>query len=166
MIFLPIATTFTTSWFWQKNIFSLLLLRSLHYDYDKKTNYFSFQYYFHYTIIMRIKYYFAITTTFTTPWSRQEINLFSFQHYLHYTIVMRKILQYCFPQEVQVSKRFMYDTVVSPSGTSVESLSIFFLRKFSVFKRFEHDTLVSSSGTSVESYILYYPIFVMKNVHS
>ena len=31
-----------------------------------------------------------------------------------------------------------------------------FLRKSSVFKRFVHDTLVSSSGTSVESYMLYY----------
>ena len=104
MIFLPIATTFTTPWFWQKNIFLLLLLHSLSYGYDKKkANYFSFQHYFHYTVIMRIKYYFAITTTFTTPWSWQEIKLFSFQHYRHYTIVMRKMLQYCFPQEVKFS---------------------------------------------------------------
>ena len=52
------------------------------------------------TIIMTVKYCFAIATTFTTPQSRQKINLFSFQHYLHYTITIRKILQYFLPQEV------------------------------------------------------------------
>ena len=34
---------------------------------------------------------------------------------------------------------------------------IFLLRKFSVSKRFVHDTVVSPSGTSLESYMLYYP---------
>ena len=29
--------------------------------------------------------------------------------------------KYFFPQEISVSKRFVHDTVVSPSGTSVES---------------------------------------------
>ena len=52
----------------KKNVVLLLIQRSLRYDYDKKkTNYFSFQHYFHYTVIMRIKYYFAIATRFTTP---------------------------------------------------------------------------------------------------
>ena len=87
MIFLPIATTFTTPWFWQKNIVLLLLLRSLRHDYNIKTNYFSFQHYFHYTVILRAKYCFTIATTFTTPWSRQKINLYSFQHYLHYKVL-------------------------------------------------------------------------------
>ena len=55
-----------------KNIVSLLLLRSLHHDYEKKnklfgSNYFSFQQDLHYTILMKIKYGFAIAATFTTP---------------------------------------------------------------------------------------------------
>ena len=100
------------------------------------------------------------TCTFNTPWSRQEINLFSFQHYLDYTIFMRKYRSIASLRNFSLSKRFVYDTVVSPSGISVESLSIFFFRKFSVFKRFLHDTLVLSSGTSVESYMLYYHVFI------
>ena len=112
--FLPIPNTFTTPWFWQKIIFLLLLLlRSLRYDYDKKTPKLSWE-----------KYCSIVS--------------------------LRKF---------SVSKRFVHDTIVSPSVISVKSLSIFFLGKFSVFKRFVHDTLVSSSGTSVESYMLYYPRF-------
>ena len=97
----------------------------------KKKNFFSFQHHFHYTVIMRIKYYLAIATTFTTPWSCQEINLFSFQYYLHYTIVIRKILQYCFPEEVKfsVSKRFVHDTVV------LMSFFYFFLQEVQCFKK-------------------------------
>ena len=38
----------------------------------------------------------------------------------------------------------------------------FFLRKFSVFKRFVDETVTSPSGFSVESYMLYYPIFRCK----
>ena len=128
----------------KKNIVLLLLLRSLRHDYNKKANYFSFQHYFHYTVIRRIKYCFNIATTFTTPWPRQKINLFSFQPYLHYKVL-----------EVQCSWKicrwYSSFTVRNFSGVLV----FFSLRKFSVFKRFVHDTLVSSSGTSVESYILY-----------
>ena len=51
----------------KKILFLLLLLRSIRHNYDKKTNYFSFQHYFHYTIIIRIKYCFIIAPTFTTP---------------------------------------------------------------------------------------------------
>ena len=55
-----------------KSIVLLLLLRSLRHDCEKKnklfgSNYFSFQQHFHYTIIMKLKYGFAIATTFTTP---------------------------------------------------------------------------------------------------
>ena len=42
-----------------------------------------------------------------------------------------------------------------------EVLDIFFLRKFSVSKRFVHYTVVSPSGTSVESYMLYYLSFII-----
>ena len=171
----------------KKDIVLLLLLRSLRHDYNKKANYFSFQHYFHYTVIRRIKYCFNIATTFTTPWPRQKINLFSFQHYPHYKVLEIQEIQWSLGifleiQEIQwslgifflrkfsVFKRFVHDTLVSSSGTSVESymlyypkfqwrvLVFFFLRKFSVFKRFVHDALVSSSGTSVESCMLYYPI--------
>ena len=37
---------------------------------------------------------------------------------------------------------------------ALDLVIIHFLRKFSVFKRFVHDTLVSPSGTSIESYML------------
>ena len=66
-------------------------------------------------------------------------------------------------RKFSVSKRFVRETAVSPSGTSAESLSIFLLRKLSVFKRFVHDTLVSTSGTSLESYMLYYPKIHYRN---
>ena len=142
MFFLPIAIRSLRHDSDKKILFLLLLLRSIRHDYDKKANYFSFQHYFHYTIIIRISHdhgkkitYFHSKTTFTTKY-----------------------------QKFSVSKRFVHDTVVSPSGTSVESQHFFFLRKFSVFKRFVHDTLVSSSGTSVESYMLYYPNLRAKNL--
>ena len=49
---------------------------------------------------------------------------------------------------------FVHLTVVSYLG----SPEYFLLRKFSVFKRFVYETLVSPSGISVESYMLYYPL--------
>ena len=85
--FVPIATTLTTSWFWQKKycfvttlttpwlwqkikLFLIPTVLSLH-NYHKD------------------EICFAIDATFATPWSWQKINLFSFQHYFHYTIVIR-----------------------------------------------------------------------------
>ena len=109
----------------QKNIVLLLLLRSLRHDYNKKANYFSFQHYFHYTVIRGIKYCFTIASTFTTPWQRQKINLFSFQHHLHYKVL-----------EVQCFWKICtwYSSFTVRNFSRV--LVFFFLRKFSVFKRF------------------------------
>ena len=169
-------TTFTKPWLWKRNNdfstycyyvhYAMILTKKLffcccHYAHyamimTKKANYFSFQHYFHYAFIMKIKYYVAIAITFTTLWSQQEINLFSFQPYLHYTMSWEKCRSIVSLRKFSVSKRFVHGTVVSPSGISVESLSIFFFGKFNIFKRFVHNTLVSSSGTSV----LYCPIII------
>ena len=96
-----------------------------------KNKLFSFQHHFHYTNMMRIKYRFAVTMMFTTPWSRQKIN-FSFQHYFHCTVVMRikllliyhdknTVVSFFLRTSSIVSKRFVHNTVVSPSGISVKS---------------------------------------------
>ena len=135
MIFLPIATTFTTPWFWQKNIFLLLLLRSLRYDYDKKNKLFfiptllSLHSYHEDKILFCYCYYvhYAMITTRDKP--------IPFQYYLHYTVVMMSQLSIVklFLRKSSVSKRFVHDTVVSPSGTSVESHSIFFHQEVQCF---------------------------------
>ena len=110
------------------------------------------------TIIMTVKYCFAIATTFTTPQSRQKINLFSFQHYLHYTITIRKILQYFLPQEVHCFWKICTWYSSFTVRTFSELWVFFFLRNFNAFTSFVHDAMVSPPITSVESYIFYYPI--------
>ena len=53
-----------------------------------------------------------------------------------------------------ISKRFVQAKAFSPSG--ICGMLHFSLSKFSVFKRFVHDTVDSPSGTSVEFCMLYY----------
>ena len=127
---------FTTPWFWQKKIF---FVSFQHYNYHENKILLCYCYYVHYAMIStRNKTYFHSNTTFNTQLSWE------------------KYCSIASHRKFSVSKRFEHDTVVSPSETSVESLSIFSLGKFIVFKRFPHDTVASSSGTSVESYMLYY----------
>ena len=76
---LLIAATFSTPWLWQKNVFSLKLLRSLHFDYDKNRC-------------------FHFSTTCATPWSWQKKIFFfiSVQRSLRRNHQKKKIYIYIF----------------------------------------------------------------------
>ena len=74
---LLIAATSSTPWLWQKNVFSLKLLRSLHLDYDKNRC-------------------FHFSTTCATPWSWQKKYFFSFQYNVHYVVIIKNIYIYIY----------------------------------------------------------------------
>ena len=127
MTFLPIATMFTTPW-----IFCSCYYAHYAIIMTKNTNYFSFQHCFHYTVIMRVKH-FAIATTFTMPWSWQEINFFHFNTTFITQLSWEKSWSIVSLRKFSVSKRFVHDAVVLPSGISMESLSTFFPQEIQCF---------------------------------
>ena len=59
----PIATTFTTQWSWKKKNVFTSALRLINHDHDKKNTFFSFQHYVHYVLITTENTFIFISTT-------------------------------------------------------------------------------------------------------
>ena len=80
--------------------------------------------------------------------------MFCYCYYVHYAMITTKI--YFIFISTLLSLHNCHENKTTTQLSWEKNSSIFSIRKFSVSKRFIHDTVVSPSGTSVESYMLYY----------
>ena len=88
--------------------------------------------------------------------------MFCYCYYVHYAMITTKNKLIFIPTLLSLHNCHENKTTTQLSWE--KNSSIFSIRKFSVSKRFIHDTVVSPSGTSVESYMLYYPCFLSPEV--
>ena len=101
--------------------------------------------------LLSLSIYLVVAAMFTTPWSWHKIKLIFIPIIFSLHIFLLKKCRIFALMTVSVAKSFAF--------RNFSGVLAFFLRKFSVFKRFIRETVISPSGFSVEPYMLYYPEF-------
>ena len=98
--------------------------------------------------LLSLSIYLVVAAMFTTPWSWHKIKLtFIPTVFLLHNFWFKKCRIFAL-RTVSVDKSFTF--------RNFSGVLAFFLRTFSVLKRFVYDTVISPSEISVESYMFYY----------